>query len=201
MFMECGNPICSQPGRYACKVCADAAYCSLGCRSLCWEYHQECCKPRLLPNYVVRFHLGADDIADPPIVRTLSCPATATFYDLHVALQCAFGWAFTHFFDFTVLNPAFRPPADKVRLYRDKLKAHSAGVQVDSSLPQEFLLRIVNFAKWVPFSAFDSAHEPYRRHPNTREEDADDFMLFMLFDDPAYQGRTSSSLSLSFFRR
>ena len=57
-------------------------------------------------NYVLRVRLARGSIVSPPIERMLSCPALATFHQLHVALQIAFGWALIHKYDFIVHDPA-----------------------------------------------------------------------------------------------
>lgn len=41
-------------------------------------------------------------IENPRITRTLSCPADATFEELHTAIQIAFGWADCHLHQFEV---------------------------------------------------------------------------------------------------
>lgn len=42
------------------------------------------------------------DVENPRITRTLSCPANATFEELHTAIQIAFGWADCHLHQFEV---------------------------------------------------------------------------------------------------
>ncbi|KAK4208180.1 plasmid pRiA4b ORF-3-like protein-domain-containing protein, partial [Rhypophila decipiens] len=63
-----------------------------------WPSNKAVCIPE---NYVLRVQLLPGEIVDPPVERTLSCPARATFYQLHQALQVAFGWASTHLFEFS----------------------------------------------------------------------------------------------------
>ncbi|KAK3375625.1 hypothetical protein B0T24DRAFT_488424, partial [Lasiosphaeria ovina] len=87
-----------------CGRCLKAAYCSKACQAAAWPAHKTSCKRR---NYIVRIQLAPDDIVDPPVERTVSCPADAPFYALHLALQIIFGWATTHSFDFAVRDPAY----------------------------------------------------------------------------------------------
>jgi hypothetical protein len=42
----------------------------------------------------------------PPIWRRIQVPHTYTFWDLHVAVQDAMGWADTHLHYFEVVNPS-----------------------------------------------------------------------------------------------
>jgi hypothetical protein len=83
------------------------SYCSESCQTNHWQLHKADCKR---PNYLIKFHLCPDDIVDPPVWRKLSCPAIATFYTLHYALQIAFGWTHNHAYDFKVKDPQYREP-------------------------------------------------------------------------------------------
>ncbi|KAM7203361.1 putative plasmid p 4b orf-3 family protein [Rhypophila sp. PSN 637] len=58
--------------------------------------HKAVCTPE---NYVLRVQLLPREIVDPPVEHTLSCPSRATFYQLHQALQVAFGWVSAHLFE------------------------------------------------------------------------------------------------------
>ncbi|KAH6982378.1 mynd domain-containing protein, partial [Ilyonectria destructans] len=114
---KCGNAVCttssaSPPDSNSlrlCSRCRRAAYCSPECQSAAWPSHKRAC---VRPNYIVKFHLAPGQITNPPVTRTLSCPAHAVFYVLHLALQTAFGWATTHSFDFAVVDPDYREPDD-----------------------------------------------------------------------------------------
>ena len=53
-------------------------------------------------NYLIKVALQR--VEDPQIIRTLSCPAEATFHEFHQALQLAFGWVFCHQYSFGVLD-------------------------------------------------------------------------------------------------
>jgi hypothetical protein len=76
------------------------------CQKSDWPSHKGHCK---FQNYILKVTLNPGIIKDPPISRTLSCPATATFEELHEALQIAFGWATTHSYDFKIRDPEAGP--------------------------------------------------------------------------------------------
>ena len=99
---------CTQPGGIKgllkCGRCKGVSYCSKKCQTDDWLSHKISCKR---PNYILEFHLCPDHISDPPVKRTLSCPAEATFAKLHIALQSAFGWATTHLYEFAVRGPNY----------------------------------------------------------------------------------------------
>src|SRR5689334_1351398 len=107
---KCGNAACatlsaSPPDLRSlrlCSRCRRTAYCSPECQSAAWPSHKGGC---VRPNYIIEFHLAPAQITNPPVTRTLSCPAHVVFYVLHLALQTAFGWATTHSFDFAVMDP------------------------------------------------------------------------------------------------
>ncbi|KAM7212212.1 plasmid p 4b orf-3 family protein, partial [Rhypophila decipiens] len=82
-----------------CPDCRAIAYCSATCRVESLPSHKAVCIPE---NYVLRVQLLPRQIVDPPVERTLSCPARATFYQLQQVLQVAFGWASAHLFEFSV---------------------------------------------------------------------------------------------------
>lgn len=54
----------------------------------------------ILNTYILKVELL--DVENPRITRTLSCPANATFEELHTAIQIAFGWADCHLHQFEV---------------------------------------------------------------------------------------------------
>ncbi|KAL2193294.1 mynd domain-containing protein, partial [Corynascus similis CBS 632.67] len=115
---KCDNPSCAQAAAASpissnnlrlCSRCRATRYCSQECQRACWPSHKRQCRRQ---NYIIKFQLCPEDIADPPVERTLSCPADAPFYLLHLALQTAFGWATTHSFDFAIRDLDYRPPTD-----------------------------------------------------------------------------------------
>ena len=112
---KCGNPDCTSHKSKApyrvpvkCPWCDDAHYCSSWCKSRTWPTHKKSCSR---PNYILEVQLDPYYIRDPPVNRTLSCPANATFFKFHQALQMAFGWSGVHVFEFTASNPDFKPEA------------------------------------------------------------------------------------------
>jgi len=138
---------------------------------------------------VVEFQLAPEHINNPPVARTLSCPAVTVFYHLHMALQVAFGWATTHSFDFAVQDPDYVPAADVMEHIQRLMATRRPDGQQDATAPREYLFRVVDPVQQTMFSGIDRMHEGSRRHPNTPEKMADNYKLFQLFDDAKYQGR------------
>ncbi|KAM4067326.1 plasmid pRiA4b ORF-3-like protein [Hirsutella rhossiliensis] len=189
---KCGNAGCTKPSSFAldtnslqrCSRCRKAAYCSRECQSAAWPSHKGAC---VRPNYIIKFHLGPEHITNPPVTRTLSCPAHVSFYGLHLALQTAFGWATTHSFDFAVLDPDYREPTDVMEVMRRRMALGPSGDQLPASEPREYLFRIVDPVEQTMFSGIDRMHESTRRHANTPEKKADKYRLFQLLDDAQFQ--------------
>src|SRR5262245_38859331 len=105
---KCGNPNCEEEDApealQRCSRCRNEWYCSRECQAAAWPAHKKSCRRQ---NFILKFHLEPERIQDPPVTRTVSCMAEATFYHLHMALQIIFGWATTHSFDFAVQNPDY----------------------------------------------------------------------------------------------
>ncbi|KAL3960308.1 hypothetical protein ACCO45_005425 [Purpureocillium lilacinum] len=192
---KCGNAACttsssapSPPDASSlrlCSRCRKIKYCSSECQTAAWPTHKRGC---IRPNYIVKFHLSPDDIASPPVTRTLSCPSHAVFYMLHMALQTAFGWATTHSFDFAVVDPR---TARTTTSWASSTGAWPRGRRAGlppASTPREYVLRVVDPVEQTMFSGIDRMHEGMRRHPNTTEKKADKFKLFEMFDDARFQG-------------
>lgn len=55
-------------------------------------------------NQVYQFKFTLDEIS-PPIWRRIQVPETYSFWDLHVAIQDAMGWADSHLHQFEMINP------------------------------------------------------------------------------------------------
>ncbi|KAI1375618.1 hypothetical protein F4677DRAFT_421886 [Hypoxylon crocopeplum] len=187
---ECGNPECNATSTpqvlLECARCDTVSYCSKECQIAAWPVHKPTCRRQ---NYIIKFHVAPDIITNPPVVRTLSCPADALFSHLDMALQVAFGWASTHSFHFAVSNPDFVLPSPEEcdRIAHQMLRLRMMGLENDASMPREFLFRVVDPSMDVALLA-DRANQPYRSHPNTPEVGADDYKLYQLFDDPKYKG-------------
>ncbi|KAK3332742.1 hypothetical protein B0T19DRAFT_473560 [Cercophora scortea] len=143
-------------------------------------------------NYIIKVRLAPGDITNPPVERTLSCPADAPFYMLHMALQTAFGWATTHSFDFAIVDPDYAPPdyTDIMDIIRDRMAVDQPGGRPASS-PREYLIRVVDPVQ-SQFSGIDRMHEGSRKHPNTVEKPSEKFLLHQLLDDPKYQGHPAA---------
>ncbi|KAK4245957.1 plasmid p 4b orf-3 family protein [Corynascus novoguineensis] len=188
---KCDNPSCPQAAADSpissnnlrlCSRCRATRYCSQECQRACWPSHKRRCRRQ---NYIIKFQLCPEDIADPPVERTLSCPADAPFYLLHLALQTAFGWATTHSFDFAVRDPDYRPPTDIADFLRNRLVYRDGG----ADRPREYLLRVVDPVPRSPFSGIDRMHEGSRQHPGTVEKKSNEWCLWQLLDDRQYQGK------------
>ncbi|KAF5120876.1 hypothetical protein E5D57_013212 [Metarhizium anisopliae] len=185
---RCGNATCIKSADLGslpkCSRCRKVAYCSRECQLAVWPTHKQFC---VRPNYIIKFHLAPEDISEPPVTRTLSCPAHAAFYMLHMALQTAFGWATTHSFDFAVKDPEFRPYDSLAEYINLRMSISTTNERLPASASREFLFRVVDPAKHTAFSGVDRMHEGIRRHPNTPEVKADNYKLFQLFDDTQFQ--------------
>lgn len=78
-FQQCGNLSCPKKGLTALQAgsrCRTVGYCSRECQASSWPTHKATCQRQ---NYIIQFHLAPDDITDPAVIRTMSCPADASF--------------------------------------------------------------------------------------------------------------------------
>lgn len=185
---QCSNSKCGSTSAIfqRCARCQNTMYCSRDCQAAAWPTHKATCKRR---NYLVKFHLCPDDITDPPVIRTLSCPANATFYNLHRALQTAFEWAGTHSFDFTVGDSDFEPPNEEdMTAFISRMMSSQNGQPANSA--REFVLRITDPAPYEPMMGMgiDRMHEGRRKHPRTPEKKANVVRLHQVLDDANYKG-------------
>ena len=181
-----------------CAKCQSVFYCSRECQTANWPTHKRSCVARAVAeaasaqNYILNVRLRPDDIVDPIIIRTLSCPAGATFKQLHQALQIAFGWATTHTYDFKVKDPAYEEPEDEdamAALVRRISGNADHGLGRLGTEPRQYLLRIVGKQRMGPrgFGAVDMIHSGSRSHPKTPEKRSEKVQLYEVFDKPEYQ--------------
>jgi len=137
---------------------------------------------------LLKVHLCPNVIEDPAVTRVLSCPATATFADLHEALQIAFQWADVHAHDFAVHNLNYDREGD-VKDIEELMKIFQYGPSPDSQ--QMFDLRIVEKPSSngpFGFGQVDKMHEKHRVHPKTPEKHSHKVRLYQIFEDPQYNG-------------
>ena len=193
---KCGNAACPNPSSDASKLlfcgrCKEASYCSRECQEATWPTHKTTCQRQ---NYIIEFQLHPDDIQNPAVSRTLSCPADATFQKLHLALQGAFGWARAHCFDFAVRDPNYKAPTDMAESMARMMApiTESGGGGLES---REYLLRVVDARRGTPEYPVDQVHERHRQHAQTEEKMANTLCLWQVFDKPAYKGTSITALS------
>lgn len=131
---QCSRTSCSNTGTLRCARCKTSNYCSTNGQKPDWcNGHRDQCRPKApsdnLDNYVLRIHLEPENIVTPPIIRELSCPANATFHQLHRVLQVAFSWATTHTYDFIVKDPSSASSANDEDMSMEELISRlTAGV-------------------------------------------------------------------------
>ncbi|KAK2756737.1 hypothetical protein FQN54_005183 [Arachnomyces sp. PD_36] len=77
------------------------------CRKNDVPNHKPNCKRK---NIVLKIDLEPKVIKKPRITRTISCPASATFAELHVAIQMAFAWHDAHLHQFWIIEKRPRSP-------------------------------------------------------------------------------------------
>jgi Plasmid pRiA4b ORF-3-like protein len=110
----------------------------------------------------------------------MSCPASASFLELHFALQAAFGWATSHTFDFKIRDPNAPPEAElDIAQYIERVKASLGQGPPVPAGPRQNFLRIVQDN--VIF-AVDGMHNGVRMHPETPELTASRVKLGKIFD-------------------
>ncbi|KAK4233289.1 plasmid p 4b orf-3 family protein [Achaetomium macrosporum] len=185
----CANASCpkgdsSTTNLLLCSRCRKARYCSQDCQAASWPSHKQDCRRQ---NYIIKVQLFPGKITDPEVVRTISCPAEASFWDLHVVLQLAFGWTGTHAYDFAVMDPDFRVSADPLQ---DLLRMTASGPpRITADMPREYELRLVDPTFPPNRRAIDRMHEWQRKHPRMVEKQADQWALWKVFDSAKYRGK------------
>ncbi|KAH9907212.1 plasmid pRiA4b ORF-3-like protein-domain-containing protein [Xylariomycetidae sp. FL2044] len=183
---KCGNTNCTtyptSTRLRTCSRCKETAYCSNDCQKAHWSTHKSHCRRQ---NYIITFHLAPIEITNPPVLRTLSCPAETTFYNLHWALQTSFNWSVTHSFDFAVANPDYAPPQDILGVIMQLRDIEFNSGQNPATAARLYLIRVVDPVN----NTVDRAHEGSRKHPNTPEKKANEYKLYQLFDNPRYRDR------------
>ncbi|KAF2477498.1 uncharacterized protein BDR25DRAFT_347851 [Lindgomyces ingoldianus] len=94
-------------------------------------------------NYILKFHLQSGPDSDLDVVRILSCPASATFYDLHKALQIAFGWRDYNLYNFTIGDPIYTGDDAQAPISRNcRLLTTDCSTCKDSQPPPKCSFRI-----------------------------------------------------------
>ncbi|KAI9721231.1 MAG: hypothetical protein M1812_002392 [Candelaria pacifica] len=144
-------------------------------------------------NYLLSIHLEPKEIANPAVKRTLSCPATATFDELHQAIQVAFGWASTHTFDFKVKDPNAPRVEDEddSESMLNTIRTLESGMQ--TTTPRRNLLRIIEKGEGgvdtngVAGFRVDSSFGNLRRHAQTPEKTSKELKLYEVLDDANYR--------------
>ncbi|KAL1643523.1 hypothetical protein SLS58_004883 [Diplodia intermedia] len=182
-----------------CSRCRTVAYCSNACQTAHWPTHQPSCKR---PNYIIEAWMCPGEITNPAVKRTLSCPSTATFLELHYALQLAFGWTDTHDWDFCVKDRTYKPQKfnllDHIRVsgIRDRrglaeltgedTSAYDAQMAAE---PRKFLLRL----KSLPGMGYRRTEAYFgdeaRAHPRTSEKPANKLKLWQVLETEPYKGQ------------
>ncbi|KAF2277908.1 uncharacterized protein EI97DRAFT_488020 [Westerdykella ornata] len=167
-----------------CSRCKSAFYCNRECQSAAWAEDKPHCKRQ---NFVLKFHLCPQYIVNPPVIRTLSVPATATLETLHKALQIAFGWAGTHAYDFAVLDPAFEPPTAAEYMEQGMKMDMRGDGMLGFEDPREYIVRVVHKPEeYVRGYKIDRMHEGRRRHPRTEERRSDRTKVYELWGEKGF---------------
>ncbi|CAG8983247.1 hypothetical protein HYALB_00002683 [Hymenoscyphus albidus] len=176
-----------------CQKCKKVAYCNKTCQLSDWPSHKPSCKA---PNYILKIHLCPSDITSPPVFRTLSCPAAATFKNLHYAIQIAFGWANIHTYDFKIQDPNAEPEAELslmefVRRKTQQLVVTNKHRAALEELPRQNFLRIIQDTPrghgfGVLGGPVDMMHNQDRMHSQTPEVLSSSIRLCQVFENKEY---------------
>ena len=150
---------------------------------------------KLEDNFILRVQLCPDRIVSPPIIRTLSCPAKATFHHIHLALQIAFGWSSTHAYDFMVKDPSVTQASPTME---DLIAGMARGPLLNAmpNMGPKALLRLAedyeseeHSRRFGPIGmSMDRMHERMRRHNETPEKRSNLVHLIEVFGNPKLAG-------------
>lgn len=194
----CSHTSCTNTGTLKCARCKTNTYCSKNCQKQDWRNgHRDQCRPQVpsdtLDNYVLRIQLYPERIRTPPITRKLSCPANATFHQLHRALQVTFSWATTHTYDFIVNDPSASADGDdeSMQAYISRLTGGMGRpLEEMPGLAKPYLLRLVEPRLRQPGGrAIDSMHDRMRRNDDSPGRKSTDVLLRDVFEDQPYRGQ------------
>jgi len=143
----------------------------------------------------LKVDLDPEHISDPCVSRTLSCPATATFEELHLALQVAFGWASTHSYDFKIKDPNAKSALEfnllshnqrramQDRAAMDDVMGRNSSTKVPDSGPRQNLIRIIE----KNAMGIDKIHETDWAHSQTPEISSKKIKLSKVFENQEYE--------------
>jgi hypothetical protein len=184
----CGNHDCAASAGtstlYRCGRCRNAIYCSRECQTASWPSHKSKCKRQ---NYIIEFHLCPGVITDPPVIRTLSCPAKATWVQLHQALQIAFQWVGIHCYDFTVDDPVQHIPPPQhdwlSELVPESMRWFHDWMGASELMQRRHLLRVACPTAASSIHRIDATLERLRVQPTTARKRADKVKLFQFLED------------------
>ncbi len=164
------------------------------CQKGDWQSHKRACKRQ---NFLLRVQLAPHEILNPPISRTLSCPAGATFLEFHKALQIAFGWASTHCYDFKVKDPVAEAEADAAERTEDMASCIARMTRTmspgdDGSSNRRYILRIVDEQPRGPGGFYsgigvDAMYDRQRKHAQTPQSMSHKVRLHNVFERDQYQ--------------
>lgn len=169
------------------------------CQASGWPTHKSKCKRQ---NYLLRIHLCPNEITNPAVFRTLSCPADSTFEDLHEALQVAFGWATTHTHDFKIKDPVeearreIREAAEANMTQEEEMLKIMQNIDTIGSPipPQRYLLRLVEANPYGPsgpmgWKGIDFVHNASRKHPLTPEKKSHMIKIHEVLEKPIWKDK------------
>lgn len=156
------------------------------CQKADWSTHKTICKA---PSYLLKITLCPGHINDPEITRTLNCPSSATFAQLHLAIQIAFRWASTHSYDFQARDPDTKDDQVDGETAMARYIAIALGNKaVDRGPPKSFVRFTEPGADMSPGFGVDMMHAHQRQHPKTPETEANKVKLGQQFERKELKG-------------